>query len=175
MKIKFLMVLVTFVFCVNFNSFSENSFTGKKQLIMGWVFTNEDSAQQTNVAIEAILKYVEAARYQMESYEKYNPSCEIELYRDKYMVHSPEENESGRVFIYVIERSDSDYHDRYIEINFYIKEDIFDKLFHKYILVLYYNNYNWLENNNGEYYFELLKKGGSAFNYFISKIEEFRR
>jgi hypothetical protein len=142
---------------------------------MGWYFMNEDSARQTNIAIEAILKYVEAARYQMESYEKYNPSCKIELYRDKYILYSPEKNERGRVFIYIDDRNNSDYHNRYIEINFSIRNSFFGKLFHKYILVLYYNNYNWLENDNREYYFELLEEDEQAFNYFVSRIERLRR
>jgi hypothetical protein len=40
---------------------------------------------------------------------------------------------------------------------------------------IFVENIMELESNNGEYYFELLKKDESAFNYFISEIGRFRR
>jgi hypothetical protein len=60
--------------------FAEEQFRGR-MLIMGWSFVEEDTSIQTNIAIDAIIKYAEAAKYQMNSYEKSNSSCKIELYR----------------------------------------------------------------------------------------------
>jgi hypothetical protein len=174
MSIKRDSLFFVILFCVNISSFPENLFADGKQLIFGWYFSNKDTSQQTNVAIEAALRYAEAAKYQMESYEKYNLSCKIELYREKSM-YSLEEDDEGGIFVYINERNKNDYHDRYIEINFYKMYDMYEKLYHKYTLVLYYNDYDWLENNNERHELELMEKGESAFDYFVSEIRRFRR
>jgi hypothetical protein len=159
-----------------------------KMLIMGWGFFEEDTSIQTNIAIDAVIKYAEAAKYQMNSYEKFDPSCKIELYR----VHSDNSYYDGeffehpRIFVYVnsavvdyniinpntmIFDSD-DYHDRYIEIDFYI---IHNGIPSKYKLVFYYNNYNWIKNNKGNNRYELIGRDDNAYDFFISEIEKLRR
>ncbi|MDR1221583.1 MAG: hypothetical protein LBL07_01715 [Tannerella sp.] len=166
--------------------FAEEQFR-ERMLIMGWDFVEEDSSIQTNIAIDAIIKYAEAAKYQMNSYEKFDPSCKIELYRvhnDNY--YDGEFFEYSRIFVYVnsavvdsyiinpniIIFDSDDYHDRYIEIDFYI---IPDGIPSKYKLVFYYNNYNWIENNKGNNRYELTEKGDNAYDFFISEIEKLRR
>jgi hypothetical protein len=163
------------LFVVSF-IFGEEQYMGK-MLIMGWGFFGEDTSMQTNIAIDAVIKYAEAAKAQMNSYEIFNPSCKIELYRVYKDDHYEGEFfEDIRVFVYInsnaIKNDGLDYYDRYIEIDFYI---IYDGVPSKYKLVLYYNNYNWLKNNkeNGQY--ELIDKGDSAYEFFISEIEKLRR
>jgi hypothetical protein len=173
MNIRKTGLFLVVLFCININGFSEDLFTGRKQLILGWHFANEDTSQQTNIAIKAALRYAEAARYQMESYERYNPSCKIELYREKSL-HSLDEDDEGGVFIYINERDNNEYHNRYIEITFYKMYDMYKRLYSRYTLVLYYNNYNWLEKNMRDR-FELLEEGEAAFNYFVSEIKKFIR
>jgi hypothetical protein len=72
-------------------------------LIMGWDFVEEDTSIQTNIAIDTIIKYADAAKYQMNFYEKINSSCKIELYRvykDSY--YDGELFENPCVFVYIL-------------------------------------------------------------------------
>jgi hypothetical protein len=160
---------------VSFISAQEN-YSGRT-LIMGWEFAEDDTSLQTNIAIDAITGYAEAAKYQMYSSEKYNPSCKIELYRvykDDYY-DDGEHFETARVYVYinsnVLNNDHFDYHNRYIEINFYI---IYNGKPLKYMLILYYNNYNWIENYNEEDY-KLVATGDNAYYFFISEIEKLKR
>jgi hypothetical protein len=148
-----------------------------RMLIMGWIFSREDTSIQTNTAIDAVIKYAEAAKNQMDSYERLNPSCKIELYR----VHKDNYYDGGffedtRFFVYInsniLENDGADYHDRYIEIDFYITSNGIPA---KYKLVLYYNNYNWLKNNKKNNQYELISWDDNAYGFFISEIEKLRR
>jgi hypothetical protein len=156
-------------------------------LIMGWAFSEEDTSIQTGIAIDAILKYAEAAKYQMNSYEKFDQSCKIELYKvykDAY--YDGEFFEYSQFFVYInssVTNSDiidpniisftgDDYYDRCIEIDFYI---IYNGMPSKYKLVLYYNDYAWLETNKGNNQYELIAKDDNAYDFFISAIEKLRR
>ena len=166
--------------------FAEEQLRGK-MIIMGWRFTEEDTATQTNMAVNAIIRYAEAARFQMSSNERYNPSCKIELYRVyKDDFYNGEIFEDARVYIYInnilddiIKMSNgiffnggNDYHDRYIEIDFYI---FYNGMSSKYKLVLYYNDYNWIENNRGNNQYELISMDDTAYDFFIYEIEKLRR
>jgi hypothetical protein len=167
--------------------FAEEQFGREKMLIMGWNFVEEDTSIQTNIAIDAILKYADAAKYQMNSYEKFNPSCKIELYRiyrDSY--YDGDFFEDPCVFVYINSRIrdfdiinqntiifySDDYHDRYIEIDFYI---FYNGIPSKYKLVLYYNNYSWIENNQESNQYELIGTGEDAYGFFIYEINKLRR
>jgi len=155
---------------------------------MGWEFVEEDTSVQTNKAVDAIIRYAEAAKSQMEAYERYNPSCKIELYKDKS--YSSNSTRADGVYIYiaftitsdddidVIEDSNiiilnsHDYHDRCIEIVFYIN---YRGTPSKYKLVLYYNNQNLIENNKENNRYELISRGNTAYDFFISEIQKLRR
>ena len=157
-----------------------------KMLIMGWHFAEEDTSTQTNMAIDAIIRYAEAARFQMNSYERYTPSCKIELYRvHKDNFYNGDYFTNVRVFIYIndiinldAEYSDiiifdgADYHDRYIEMDFYIH---YNGVPSKYKLVLYYNGYNWIRNNKGNNQYELISRDNEAYDFFVSEINKLRR
>jgi hypothetical protein len=149
--------------------FAEESVTiNTKTLIMGWAFEEEDSYVQTNLAVDAALKYAEAALYQMNSYEKYDTSCRIELYKEKFdYIYF-----TGSVYIYINGKSAEDYHDRYIEINFYTGKNGIGV---KYKLVLYYNGYNWMKNNPDVDEWDLILNDMPAYNFFVYEIEKFRR
>ncbi|GHT81458.1 hypothetical protein FACS1894130_13190 [Spirochaetia bacterium] len=153
---------------VTLNAFTEEHLTGK-MLIMGWNFEEEDSPLQTNIAIDAIIKYVEASKYQMNSFEKNNPSCRMELYREKPIYEY--ESFQNSFFMYINIKDDY-YHDRYIEIDFYI---IHNEIPSKFKLVLNYNNYKWSKNNEEKNQYEIIMKGDSAYDFFISEIEKLRR
>ncbi|MDR1230015.1 MAG: hypothetical protein LBK61_01295 [Spirochaetaceae bacterium] len=184
-KVKKLMFLSLF-FAISF-VFAEEQFRGR-MLIMGRYFAEEDTSTQTNIAIDAIIKYAEDAKYQMNSYERFNYSCKIELYRvGKDSYYNGGLFEDSRIFVYIkaeitdsaiisnsniIEFSGNDYHDRCIEIDFYI---VHNETPSKYKLVLYYNNYNWLENNEGNNQYELFEKDDSAYDFFIYELEKLRR
>jgi hypothetical protein len=179
------LAFLSLFFAVSF-IFAEEQFRGK-MLIMGWSFAADDTSIQTNIAIDAITKYAEAAKDQMNSYERFNSSCKIELYRvykDNY--YDGDFFEDPCVFVYInsaildvdiINQSiiifdSDDYHDRYIEIDFYI---VYNGIPSKYKLVLYYNDYNWIKNNEGSNQYELVRSGDDAYNFFISEIEKLRR
>jgi len=165
-SLKKILVLL-FLFTVTINTFSQVHETGR-MLIMGWAFEEKDTSLQTNIAINAILSYVEAAKYQMMSEERYNPSFQIELYRN---INFYEPLHEG-VFIYINSRDTEDYFDRFIEINFYIRQSNWEIL---YKLVLNYNNYNWLKNNDESDMWEFILNGEPAYNFFISWLELLRR
>jgi hypothetical protein len=154
---------------IAFSVFAEEHLTGK-MLIMGWRFEENDTSLQTNIAIDAIMKYAEASKYQMNSYEEYNPSCRVELYQEKHF-YDYESFKNG-YFIYINTKSEGDYHNRYMEINFYI---VYDGLPSKCKLVFNYNNYRWLKNNDEKDMWELIMNGESAYDFFVSEIEKLRR
>jgi hypothetical protein len=147
-----------------------------KQLIMGWYFEAQDTYSQSNIAIDAILKYAEAAEYQMNSYERYAPSCQIELYRER-ILHDG--NEDAGVFIYINNKSE-DYHDRYIEINFYVHENavidfaIRERARVRYKLVFFYNGYNFWDSGEERYSWYLVSKDKAARDFFISEIKKMK-
>jgi hypothetical protein len=156
-----------------FNVFPEEHGTGK-MLIMGWEFVENDSSLQTNIAIEAITKYAEAAKYQMMSEERYNPSCRMELYKENYFYdyESYRDIFHERVFIYITVKNEDDYRDRYIEINFYT---VRDGLLSRYKLVMNYNNYRWLKNNDEKDMWELVMRDEPAYDFFISWVENLKK
>jgi hypothetical protein len=176
-----------FLFFVVSFTFAQEQFRGRF-LIMGWSFVDEDTSIQTNIAIDAIINYAAAARLQMSSEEEYNPSCKIELYRvNRDNFYNGGSFETSRIYIYVNinNTTDSltydsnivifggeDYHDRYIEIDFYI---IHNEIPSKYKLVLYYNDYNWIKSNKGNNQYELISRDDGAFNFFISEVEKLKR
>jgi hypothetical protein len=178
-------IFLSLFFVVSF-LFAEEQIRGR-MLIMGWFFEEEDTSIQTNMAIDAIIKYAQAARYQMNSKERYNPSSKIELYRvyEDYS-YDGENFEGVSVYIYInnniinsveeypgkILFAGDDYHDRYIEIDFYI---IYNKIPSKYKLVMYYNGYNWMSNNKGDNRYKLISRDDDAYNFFIYEIEKLRR
>ncbi|MDR1506202.1 MAG: hypothetical protein LBI67_03785 [Treponema sp.] len=169
-------ILIFLLLLFGFTAYADKWDEESTQLIFGWAFEDRDTDIQTNIAIEAILKYMEAARHQMNSYERYNPSCQIELYRKLSLSYNDDfvdVKAGGAVFIYITSRSrgDIDYHNRYIVVNFFLPEG---KRFRGYKLVLYHNNYNWLEGYNGEA-MELYEEDEPAFDFFISEVTKFRR
>ncbi|MDR1419791.1 MAG: hypothetical protein LBI86_05415 [Treponema sp.] len=163
-------LFLSLLLCVTFSIYPEKINEEGKQLIFGWIFAEEDTALQTNIAIEAALKYAEAARYQMNSYERYSPSCKMELYRENAAYY---DGDAG-VYVYINSGDSVDYHDRYIEISFYLY-NAYNGFLEKYLLVIYYNNYNWLEKNNGPKELALLERGGPAFDFFVSAMKKFGR
>jgi hypothetical protein len=169
------LVFLLFLFFASFN-FGDERYM-ERMLIMGWTFAEEDTSIQTNIAIDAMVKYAEAAKTQMNSYERFTPSCKIELYRvykDNY--YEGESFEDARVYVYinsnVAENGSFNYHDRYIEIDFYI---IYNGMPSKYKLVLYYNGYNWLRTNKGNNRYELVARDDNAYDFFIAGLERLRR
>jgi hypothetical protein len=180
-------LVALFLYFVMSFTFAEEQNRGKS-LIMGWFFDEEDTSIQTNMAINAIINYAEAARLQMNSSERYNSSCKIELYRVyRDVFYDGEYFEMPRVFIYInmdiiidsmIEDSNilifesEDYHDRYIEIDFYI---IYNEVPSKYKLVLYYNDYNWIKSNKGNNRYELISRDDGAYDFFINEVGKLRR
>jgi hypothetical protein len=139
-------------------------------LIMGWKFDDNDTSMQTNIAIDAIIMYVEAAKYQMSS-ELTSRYPRIELYKlnDSY---DDTVYPQGGVFIYINSKDRYDYLNRYIEIVFYILKNGQQE---KYKLVLNYNNYSWLKNNNEENLWTLVMSDQSAYDFFIFEIKKLRR
>jgi hypothetical protein len=156
-----------FLLFATISIFSEEHFIGK-MLIMGWSFENNDTSLQTNIAIDSILKYVEAAKYQMTSEERYNPSCRIELYENIYGYNRSSEG----VYIYINRKSVDDYFNRYIEIDFFIVQN---RLAAKYKLVLNFNDYKWSEDNDEKNTWELVIKNEPAYDFFVSWIETLKR
>lgn len=141
-----------------------------RMLIMGWEFDNNDTSIQTNIAIEAIIMYVEAAKYQMSS-ELTSPSPRIELYKSNISYEDITYPQGG-VFIYINSKSRHDYLDRYVEIVYYILNNGQQE---EYKLILNYNNYRWLENNNEKYLWTLVASDQSAYDFFILEIKKLRR
>jgi hypothetical protein len=148
--------------------FAEDHLSGK-MLIMGWQFAEEDTPARTNIAIDAMIKYAEAAEYQMSS-EIPGPSCRIELYKSIFSYDDADFVEG--VYIYINSKNEDDYRDRYIEINFYI---FYNGLPEKYKLVLNYNNYNWLRKNDEKRLWTLVMRDKPAYDFFVSEIEKLRR
>jgi hypothetical protein len=172
MKVKKYIIILMVL--LNSNLPAENGNEIGKQLILGWGIEREDSDLQTNMAIDSLLKYLEAAKYQMWSFEKEIPSCQIELYRNRlYFEDMFDEEEINQGFyVYINNRSKSDYYDRYIEINLYLLEN---RIPVWYKLVIYYNNYNWFNRSDEKEYLEFVLRGEDAYELFINKIEELRR
>jgi hypothetical protein len=182
--IKKISVFLVLLF-ISFSIFAEEHDIGK-MLIMGWYFDEDDTSIQTNMAINAIINYAEAARLRMNSYERYDSSCKTELYRVYNDVfYDGRYFEISSVFIYINITMDSmiknsniiifqseDYHDRSIEIDFFI---IYNEIPSKYKLVLYYNDYNWIKNNKGNNQYELISRGDRAYDFFINEIRKLRR
>jgi hypothetical protein len=160
-------VYLLFLFAV-LGIFAEEPETMKKTLIMGWAFAEEDSRLQTNLAVNAALKYAEAALYQMSSYEKYDSSCQIELYREMYDY----ENFTGGVYVYIVSGNEKDYHNRYIEINFYTVENGSST---KYKLALYYNDYSRMKNDPEMDGWNLISSDIPAYKFFVHEIKRFER
>jgi hypothetical protein len=148
--------------------FAEEHLLGK-MLIMGWRFAEEDTAAQTNVAIDALVNYAEAAKHQMSS-ELASSSGQIRLYKLNYPYGNTVFQEG--VFIYINRKSEDDYFNRFIEINFYILHNGSPE---EYKLVLNYNNYNWLKNNDEKDLWMPVMRDSPAYDFFISAIEKLRR
>ena len=169
---KRIIILSFMLIFSTFFAFSETNETGK-MLIMGWEFNENDPVLQTNIAIDAILHYLEAAKLQMSS-ELSSTSPHIELYKFVYPFDDIIYNK-GAAFIYIDLKSNSvdDYFDRYIEIIFYV---IVNGLQENYKLVLNYQNYSWVKNNDIKLLFwKLILEDELAYNFFITEINNFRR
>jgi uncharacterized protein (UPF0333 family) len=152
---------------VAFYIFFDVYYTGK-MLIMGWGFDIHDTSLQTNMAIDAILNYVSAAKQHMTSEERYDPSCRIELYENIFGYN----RSYDEVYIYINRKSEDDYFDRYIEIDFYITQNGYAD---KYKLVLNFNGYKWSEDTSEKGTWELVLRNEPAYDSFISWIETLRR
>jgi hypothetical protein len=168
-------MFLSLFFAVSF-VFAEEHFTGK-MLIMGWGFDENDTRMQTNTAISAIIKYLEAAIYQMDYDENDEPSTVIELY-ERTDARYAGDRES--VYIYLNTRSDEDYMDRCIEISFYIliDEQYGSKRYvlQKYTLIVSHKNYSWAEavqEDKGSW--RLIMKNDNAYEFFINYLERLRR
>jgi hypothetical protein len=157
------LVLLFVAFCI----FPEEHYTGKMG-IMGWRFDTHDTSLQTNIAIDAILKYVSAAKQHMTSEERYDPSCRIELYENIYGYNRSHDE----VYIYINRKSEDDYFDRYIEIDFYIPQNEYAD---KYKLLLNFNGYKWSEDTDEKDTWELVFKNEPAYDFFVSWIETLRK
>ena len=141
-----------------------------QMLILGWQFVDIDTADQTNIAIDAIFGYIEAAKNQMSS-ELSSSLPRIELFKYN-LAFNDIVYPLGAVFIYINSRSIHDYFDRYIEIRFYIVKNGIKELYN---LVINYQNYNWLDNNDSMQYWTLIMEDEQAYNHFISELNSFRR
>jgi hypothetical protein len=157
------LVLLFVAFCI----FPEEHYTGK-MLIMGWGFDTNDTSLQTNIAIDAILNYVSAAKLHMTSEERYDPSCRIELYENIFGYNRLYDE----VYIYINRKSEDDYFDRYIEVNFYIVQNGFAG---KYKLVLNFNGYKWSADTDEKGAWELALRNEPAYDFFVSWLETHRR
>jgi hypothetical protein len=136
-------------------------------VIFAWTFDKNDTSLQTNNAIKSILNYVEAAKYQMISVERYDPSCQIGLYKNLF-----EQNRSYEsVNIYINREVIDDYFYRHIEIDFYVVHDAV-----RYKLILNCNeDYKWSEDTIDKDSWELVYKNEIAYDFFVSWIETHRR
>jgi hypothetical protein len=155
-----------FLMFVTFGVFSEEYYIGK-MLIFGWSFSKNDTSLQTNIAIDSLLKYVEAAKNQMISSERYNPSCKIGLYKDI----SRHNRSHDAVYIYINRDIIDDYFYRHIEVDFYIAQNAA-----KYKLILNSNDdYEWSEDTIDENTWELINRDDPAYNFFVFWIDALRR
>jgi len=167
------LIFLSLFFAASF-IFAQEHLTGK-MLIMGWGFDENDTRAQTNTAIDAMIKYVEAAIYQMSYDESDEPSTLIELYKRTDARYT--RNMEG-VYIYFNIRSDEDsdegdYLDRYVEINFYILSDERNNA-QLYKLIISHKNYRWAsQNENGTW--NLVMRNNNAHDFFINYIEKLRR
>jgi hypothetical protein len=155
-----------FLIFVTFVAFSEEYYTGK-MLIFGWTFEKSDTTLQNNLAVDSILNYVSAAKYQMTSSERYNPSCRIGLYQNVF-----EHNRAyPAVYVYINREILDDYFYRHIEIDFYVAQDAV-----KYKLILNSNDdYEWSENSIEKDSWELVYKNETAYDIFVSWMETLRK
>jgi hypothetical protein len=165
-RISKVLIFLSLLFVMS-NVFPEEHLTGK-MLIMGWNFIPNDTALQTNLAVDALQRYVEAAYYQMISEEGYEGSCRIELYASVYRYDRLNEG----VFIYIYSKSVDHYLNRFIEIDFYIMRNGYAL---KYKLVLNYHNYKWSEDIEEKNTWELALKDEPAYDFFVSYLETLRR
>jgi len=149
--------------------FAQEHLTGK-MLIMGWGFDENDTRAQTNTAINAMIKYVEAAIYQMSYDESDEPSTLIELYKRTDARYT--RNREG-VYIYFNIRDAQDYMDRYVEINFYSLVDGRNNA-QLYKLIISHKNYRWASQDERDAW-NLMMKNDNAHDFFIDYIEKLRR
>jgi hypothetical protein len=154
------------------SGFTENEtyrehYTGK-MLIMGWGFTKEDTPLQNNIAIDAILSYAEAAKYQMMWDIDDNPVCQIELYASIFSYIRNYE----AVYIYINVKDADNVLDRYIEIDFYANQNNASLL---YKLVLNFNNYKWAANADERGQWKLIMEKEPAYDFFVSWVNSLRR
>ena len=167
------LIFLSLFFATSF-IFAQEHLTGK-MLIMGWGFDERDTRMQTNTAINAIIKYLEAAIYQMNYDENDEPATLIELYTRTDARYT--RNMEG-VYIYFNIRSDADsdegdYLDRYMEINFYILGDgrNYAQL---YKLIISHKNYRWSsQDERGSW--NLVMRNDNAHDFFIDYIEKLKR
>ena len=167
MKVTVALLLSLFV---SFNIFPEEHLTGK-MLIMGWEFVERDTPLQTNNAIDAIIKYAEASKFQMISEERYNPSCRIELY-ENFREFYEDEGYSNEVYIYINCKDPDNFFDRHIEIDFYI---IKNRKVLKYKLVFSFNDYGWTEDSDEKGMWGLVMRDEGAYDFFVSWIKGLRQ
>jgi hypothetical protein len=152
---------------ISINLFSEEHSTGK-MLIMGWGFTEEDTPLQTNIAIDAILHYAEAAKHQMMWDENDGYVCQIELYVSKYQYMQTFEG----VYIYINSKDPDNVLDRYIEIDFYINQD---NVSLAYKLVLNFNNYKWSADTDEKGIWRLVMEKEPAYDFFFFFFNNLRK
>jgi hypothetical protein len=158
--------ILLFLIFVTSGVYSEDHFSGR-MIIFGWAFDEYDSSVQANNAINTILKYIEAARYQMISSERYNPSCQIGLYKSKY----GHDRFYETVHIFITRDYTDDYYYRHIEVDFYNPDNAV-----LYKLILNSNDdYKWSEGTLEKNAWELVYKNEQAYDIFISWIERLKR
>ena len=139
-------------------------------LIMGWGFEESDTPMQTNTAINAIIRYLDAARYQM-SYDVSNePSCLMELYKETEVYDIDVED----VYIYINRRSEDNIMDRYIEFDFFILTEG-QTYAERYKLILSHVNYGWTLTQSERNSWRLIMKNDKAYDFFANHIRKFRR
>ena len=162
------MIFLSLFFATSF-VFAQEHLTGR-MLIMGWGFDDNDTQAQTNTAINAIIKYFEAAIYQMSYDESDEPSTLIELYK---RIDTRYTRDWEGVYIYLNVRDDQNYMDRYIEINFYILGDERNNA-QLYKLIISNKNYRWSsQSERGAW--NLIMRNDNAHDFFINYIEKLKR
>ena len=160
--------LIAFLALLSPVIFAQNHLSGK-MMIMGWGFIEEDSALQTNNAIDAFLRYAEAARLQTTWDENDNPAGRIELYEFVYEFFY--DYEAAYISINVADKGDV--LNRFIEIDFYTTDNYITM--NGYKLVFSYSGYKWQEDEDEKGLWNIALTGDNAYNFFRSWLNGLRQ
>jgi len=159
---KFFLLFVLFI---GFSIFAQEHRIGRF-LIMGWMFSNSDTILQSNCAVDSLLYYLEAAKHQMYSEERYELSGQIVLYKETI---SSNTNFTPQFYIYINSRSDTDYLDRCMEFAIFTYDNNNNPV--KYTLAIFYNNYDWfLYSAERREYLDIYLNGEEAYEFIFSEV-----